>query len=425
MGKITLLLICALIVFGCGNNTQKKQLASDTKMEETSNPEIVVKDSSPKIINIEEGFKEQREFKLSEIASDIEYVKLETTPESYIGGGNSTVVIGSNYFFIYNKKRLLQFSRNGEFVKEIGRNGRGPGEFASTKGIAIDETTKNIYVIANFGHKVLEYNYETGKFMGSFPIDEIAGSTMLSGAFQLIEKDKFAVLSHPLTQFRPDYFFTQIIDKNGHLIKNKKSSLFSVDDDEKIKNKSFQVGNQTWKFKNEMRFFERLNDTIYQYEYNKFIPIYIFELGKYKGSFDIMVARQDERKDRYISLHNILETNNFLFFHCRYNKERLLCMYDKKNGEMSKISNPQTEHSWFYNDIDGGLPFFPRYLNEIDFQGEWIFMHTAIDMKQKLTDEHIASSEAIFPEKKKELQKIITGLKIDDNPVLMIVKLKK
>jgi hypothetical protein len=46
------------------------------------------------------------------------------------------------------------------------------------------------------------------------------------------------------------------------------------------------------------------------------------------------------------------------------------------------------------------------------------------DMQEKLTGAHFAKAVAKYPEKKKALQTLVKGLIDDDNPVLMIVKLK-
>jgi hypothetical protein len=424
MKKIEIILICSVILFGCNNSASKKQEQLKVLEIDSSSIEII-EDKYPKIINIARDFKNEKEFKLSDIASNIEYVKLETTADSYIGGGNSTIHLDNKYIYIYSQKRLLQFSRNGKFVKEIGRNGRGPGEFPGSKGITVDKKKKSIYIIANYLAKVLEYNYESGEFLGSFPIDKRAGSSMIPGVFQAVVTDTFAVLSHPMTQFRKDYFFAQIVDIKGNIVHNQKSHIYSTDDKEKIKERSLPAGNQTWKIGNEIRFFEYLNDTIYSFINDQFKPSYIFNLGKYKGDFDVMVKIKDERKSKSIAVRSFAETSGYLLFKCLFDNKWILSMYNKQTGRFSKVSNSQTKYGLIRNDIDGGLPFWPRFSNLGEQKQEWIALRSAIDMKQKLTNEFMATSEAKYPDKKAGLQKFLNELKVDDNPVLMIVKLKE
>jgi hypothetical protein len=424
MKKINILLIFTLTLFSCNSKTEKNKEQIIVPKVDLSSIKII-EDKYPKLIDIDRDFKNKKELRLSDIALDIEYVKLEAGTDSYIGGGNSTIYVDNKYIYIYNQKRLLQFSRNGKFVKEIGRNGRGPGEFPGIKGFTIDKKKKSIYIIANYLANVLEYNCESGEFLGSFPIDKRAGSSMLPGVFQIVDTDTFAVLSHPMTQFRKDYFFAQIVDSKGNIIHNQKSHIYSTDDKEKINERSLPAGNQTWKFGNEIRFFEYLNDTIYSYINNQFKPSYIFNLGKYKGDFDVMVKTRDERKSKSIAVRSFAETSGHLLFKCLFDNKWILSMYNKQTKRFYTVSNPHTKYGKIENDIDGGSPFWPMVTNYDEQNQEWVALDTAIDMKQKLTNEFMANSEAKFPEKKAELQKFLNELKVDDNPVLMIVKLKE
>jgi hypothetical protein len=49
----------------------------------------------------------------------------------------------------------------------------------------------------------------------------------------------------------------------------------------------------------------------------------------------------------------------------------------------------------------------------------------AIKLKAHVTSETFLNSTPKYPEKKKELEKLANSLKETDNPVLMLVKLKK
>jgi hypothetical protein len=77
-----------------------------------------------------------------------------------------------------------------------------------------------------------------------------------------------------------------------------------------------------------------------------------------------------------------------------------------------------------YNDIDGGLSFWPLY--SVDHtDNEWICYFDAIDFKQQLSYDWLMTSEAKFPDKKEKLINFVNNLSVDDNPVLIILKLKE
>lgn len=376
------------------------------------------------IIDITRDFNKKREFKLSEIADDIEYVKLEKTTESLVGGGIPFWYITKEYVFVYSSNRLLQFDRKGNYIKQIGKYGRGPGEFLSMRGLALNDSNNTLYVISNFANKVIKYDIDTGEFLGDFPINNTLGSGMLPMSFLIIAKDTFLALSHPMTQFTSDYVIFEIFNDNGNVLAQKKSSLFSIQNDdenvERIKNGFTQV----WFFNGHFRLFEELNDTIYNIKNNHLEPVYIFNLNGYKGPFDLMTTNYVRSKINYMRLFGFWETSNFLLFRFYYNGNSYSAQYDKTRKEFHQLINTKDNSMKMYNDIDGGLSFWPLY--SVDHtDNEWIYYFDAIDFKQQLSYDWLMTSEAKFPDKKEKLINFVNNLSVDDNPVLIILKLKE
>jgi len=102
---------------------------------------------------------------LSEIASGIDMIILETD-ESCLIRGIQEIEKSSQYFFINDAgKRLLQFDISGKFIRQIGSSGRGPGEYTGITGIAIDDIRSAIYVSAF--NKILCYDF-SGRFLREF-----------------------------------------------------------------------------------------------------------------------------------------------------------------------------------------------------------------------------------------------------------------
>ena len=72
------------------------------------------------------------------------------------------------------------------------------------------------------------------------------------------------------------------------------------------------------------------------------------------------------------------------------------------------------------NDLDGGMGFWPEYVNDsLAFQ-----LIQAKDMKEYLNSEDFIKSTSKYPEQKEMLINHMKGLKESDNDVLMVVKLK-
>ncbi len=177
----------------------------------------------------------------------------------------------------------------------------------------------------------------------------------------------------------------------------------------------------TWIFEDQLRLFEGINDTIYQLIDLELKTAFIFNLGKYKGSFDEMVG---DRRERFIRFSSFRETKTALYFLYRCNNEQIAAKYSKEADRFVRLLNPNGESNRIYNDIDGGLSIWPYYY-EGELENEWYFIIDAINMKQKLSPEYLETSEALYPEKNEDLKEFIEELSIEDNPVLMIKKLKE
>ncbi len=72
------------------------------------------------------------------------------------------------------------------------------------------------------------------------------------------------------------------------------------------------------------------------------------------------------------------------------------------------------------NDLDGGLSFWPEYGSG----DEMVQVLSAYDMKDVLTDEYFATHPARDPAAHARLRTLLDGLSEEDNPVIVIAKLK-
>ena len=420
MKGLTKALIFTFLLISCQNSNTRG------KNELLTFDSITPDSQIPVIIDIEQDFNNEKKFTLSEIAYDIEYVKLEKTQESLVGGGNPSWYITKEYIFVKSMGQLLQFNRNGKFIQEISKEGRGPGEIPpGLNGIEFDETNNTIYIMGNYISKVLKFNAVTGAFLGDFPISNYLGAAgMGTKGFQMINKDTFIALSNFSLQFTSDYILYEIFNDQGKILTNKKSPIHSMQkniEDVKGGRSGFT---QIWSFGGELKLFEDLNDTIYNIKDNQLAPAYIINLGKYKGPLDLMITTYiQDQSNNFVRLFGFWETQKYLLFNFYYKGVVYRGLYDKKDIAFFKII-PSNNNAYIYNDIDGGLAFWPWYpVNNVD--NEWVYCIDAIDLKHQLSLELLEYSKALYPEKKEQLQKFIEELSVDDNPVVMIVKLNE
>lgn len=104
----------------------------------------------------------------------------------------------------------------------------------------------------------------------------------------------------------------------------------------------------------------------------------------------------------------------------------IIGMYNKLTEEFSLVApsniDDQIEPTGFENDIDGGINFMTRYAANDTLIVSWFEPY---QLKMYVASETFKKSTPKYPEKKNELERLAASLDENDNPVLMIIKMKK
>jgi len=116
---------------------------------------------------------EQNPIKLSKLATEISYVKLETNASALIGqaGNYSTLMIPGGFVLINRREKqdLLVFNEDGSFRIQLGSIGKGPGEYTNYYGVHYDKYLDKI-IVQQTTKVFLLYNHD-GTFEKSVSID--------------------------------------------------------------------------------------------------------------------------------------------------------------------------------------------------------------------------------------------------------------
>jgi hypothetical protein len=127
----------------------------------------------------------------------------------------------------------------------------------------------------------------------------------------------------------------------------------------------------------------------------------------------------------------MFETKDFLVLIYSYKKNWIALI--NKNSKKSFLSEVESfggmlgrkQLGGILNDLDGGTMFQPEnYYVENDCE-YMISLINPYQLKIHIAGNEFLNSVPKYPEKKKELEKFANSLKETDNPVLMIVRLKK
>lgn len=366
----------------------------------------------PEIIDIESGMNRPGNLVLSDIADDIQYIPLETNEYNLIGHINK-LKFHDQYIFVQdaNPPSLHVFDLYGKYVRKIGTHGRGPNEYDYLNDFAISRFKPQVWLLTSTPYKLMEYNLN-----GVF-VQQIEHS--MSDYYNRIESlfnDKYLIMR--TNSFGNTPFTFSIFSDDGKLLKDviKPGQFTNTGNVSSSKNNFwFYIFNNNYYVKENV-----LNDTLYRISTSlEFLPQYIFNSGKYKQTLDFRqnFVEYFKRKDLKYIIHNtIFETSKVLIYSYMFNMKTRFGYYDKtikKSFEFKTKGIP--------NDLDGGIDFVPEYqINDLIIGYVNVF-----ELKQYITSGAFKNSIPKHPIKKKELEKLANSLNENDNPVLMLVKLKE
>jgi hypothetical protein len=122
---------------------------------------------------------------------------------------------------------------------------------------------------------------------------------------------------------------------------------------------------------------------------------------------------------KYITPMNLLEFGDYVFYEFMYPEDELFCFIGSKRTTFQVLIDGG---NGIINDLDGGPDILPKTMKD---DNTIIALVDAMKLKQHISSDAFINSKPKYPEKKKELEKLAASLKETDNPVLMLVRLKK
>ena len=401
---------------------------------------------------------------VSEFVSELEYIPLETGDNCLIGEDVSVsrrnVIVTKSHILVAAQRYCYAFGRDGKFITEIGRFGQGPGEYTviGNNGIFVDEKEQSLYMeILPFA--ILEYSWD-GVFRQSIKLPTNTLGLYPDGVF-FVRDSLF--IGHNANQSGNEEYHFFLFDTSGQIIK-------TFDNHVKIARSgiswnSFENAMKPFRLSDRIYVKEKPNDTLYCLnEHDELIPQFVFNLGKYaytkekRANSSVEGLMEGLESVLIIPFQNMVGASNYIFFDIDPNRLNIplpkgrarkgesqplplppgtviIRTYKRDNpvvfphgiydtvNQMTRLldSDPVSGFRGLINDLDGGLSFWPLYCNS---DNELIDIQEAHTMKEYLTDEYFAAHEIKNPQAHQKLKELLKTLQDDDNPVIVVAKLK-
>ena len=349
---------------------------------------------------------------MSDYFESIEYIPLETKNECLIGN-NPIFYLLDDFIVVADKGNCFAFDRlTGKFIRKIGTHGKGAGEYLQIPhGIIINEQEKTIFFVQ--GDHLIEYSLLDGAAVNT-PSIRISPISLNKIAY-IIKEDIWAISCLNIYGKHP----------NQMLFFDRKGMIDSIPNYHVFTPKT----NEVWIYPEEIFFYSYnknvyhkylYSDTIFKIVDRKMQPEWIFQM---KRSPHILNQVRDtpsilsKEMVNYHLIYPILETDEYIFFNTKYQKQIHTFLFDKKRCEVKAL-----EHGGFINDIDGGLTFWPIVTNQ---NQDLACIYQADVMKDEINNNNLREQNVKNIPAFKKLQALISQLDEEDNPIVIIAKLKK
>lgn len=408
---LSLLGLAILGLFSCTNKTKKLE----------KNTEIVKTEIQyPVTIDFANNFTNYKEIKLSEVADSVEFVKLEMSPNCLIRRPNSVHVTDS-FIFVAQYRSMLQFNRKGKFIRQIGKMGRGPKEYAHIYHACIDRDKERVYVNAGESRKIQIYDFE-GKHIGR-------NKYFSNSKFEMLDSAKTVsfIGNHYGQQAYKLLITGSERDTLGYLLNTVK---FPHQGRTTIM--SYPYSSRFYRWNNVLNFSSLYGDTVFQVNaVNDITPRYIINKGKYKLPVDSRIERVQGGKNFRQKAENYFltweyEIEDYLlisYIKANYDGMPKLAVYNKHTGELFSVGNSDKKKFGFTDDLSDSGHYFPISVQDNKYM---VTYYSAISLydenKERL--KKIEEGKTVYTPTAKH-QDFLDSLKMDDNLVVQIVHLRQ
>jgi hypothetical protein len=422
MNQIKKIIVLLFIAISCSSNIKKAE--NQSEREDVNETGVAVSDGTLPVVKIRRPSGELPMLRLSEIAKDIKYIKLETHDDALLFYPFVFQSDESNYMFIVCRRQIYKFDRTGKFIKRIGRPGQGPGEFVA-QHVQVDFQKKLIYVYPGspgYEHDcILKLDFD-GKIL-----ERIKNELVTYPEKMALLNDQFIMVNDPLS---PDIKWS----KNGYMQlysfnPNLSTIVFGLPNLwlEDLKDRKFSLHSHTGKItfaaRKEMAFYKYiLNDTVYKISDGGAKPFFILDMGK-KPSLEDYLGKVDLKNlfaDKLLIYTSMVFKNHILLWFTKgafgavgAKRDLFLCLYDIKTGKLSY-------HDFYIlNDLDGG-PNFDGFFYSYDPS---VFKKPDEEIRDSYYKGH-DGLKVKFPERKDEFKKLMDMSDEEDNPIIQIISFK-
>jgi len=332
---------------------------------------------------------------LSQIIEDYRLVQLETNEDCLIGNIHK-IVCHKGFILIFDflNQTLFQYSENGNYIRKIGKRGRGPGEFLELQDFTIDSIRNQIWLL-DF-KKIHKFSFE-GKYIESIAIAFTASALSFLPSEDIAyyggAREDRIIITDIFGGIKAKYF--------PYSLRHRIRPLLPI----------INYGNKTL-------INIPLCDTIYEVKGSKIRPFLFLDFGDLSFTYDDYNAMSDALKS---NVYDYVHSSN-IYMHSYLFMPTIDHFY-------FAISTGGVSYSGFYDLQTENCIFFPIKKMKNDLFGvDFIFYPIGVRRNEFILSVNANSffrSSEIEIGKLKKIDNIIENIDEYSNPILLFVKIKE
>jgi len=379
-------------------------------------------------INVLKALDNPRPFKLSEMVENIEVVELESNKESffYNSGG---IRVGKKFILVFDSgsNKVLLFDRSGKFLYKIGKEGKGPGEYIELLNAAIDDDEGQILLGDVGGKKLLLFNIN-GKFIGEHPYDIDTPGFFIKSIY-FVDKYHFGICFQTPRQNTSGFSKVLLYNTDFNLLKE----IFPVINEE---GRSFDgpISNFFYPVQNGFQFWAGSKDTVFNMDFDlNYLPEYNLLITKGAEDKNYFIQKNGNPyggTGNYSKVDKIYDYPRYFLAYFRKRNDRIhLIGYDKIEKELFTVSysndcdTTNNNYPSIENDLFGIDPIFLRDYNPK--LNTLLITYDVMNFADRFDYDCLLDKKVIKPAIRDEIVKKIKNFTGEENPILVIMKLKE
>ena len=397
MKKNLLLTVFIFLLIGVGC-TSKKDGNNSTQI-------LIAKEDIKYPYNIDLPDKVQGDLTTSSIASEVKFIPLETNKMSLIGKGER-IRINDSLIVISDWKKIFLFKKDGRFIRQIGTNGKGPGEYLMIFDFELKEDT--ILLTSTGKRSIIKYTLD-GKFQEEIQVGNQLTHFSLNPNGHVVwynqKKGELTFYDHTM---KPD----NVIRPGNLDILPDRNSIYDTFDT------YFQVSG------NKLLFSNYFNDTVWNVSNGEKKAAYVFNLKDKLLPHEVLIkSYHDQDVDKFTKQAanyqkvNLFEGKNKLFiFQKTWAGNDLNAIYTHTfdTGITQRYTAP-----YIYDDMLSSMELRIKSENQCS-EKFLISLVSPLKLVEELEKTDTEDKPEAYDSWKKQMRKV----KYDDNPVIAIIKLK-